>query len=502
MVAADSACQTCRNSNDHQLAAGENRADDGQQHTESTPGGTGCKRQTHSNQEYNSGQQVCHTAGIDADKFCNEDLSAQIVGNTGQGPCKGQNQDCGNHLSEALSEGLGELLDGNNLAGDVEAESNDQRQEGAQNQTHGSIGAAECLDEVHVSTGIHIKETAGVNHGHDAADDQGNDGQQQIHNGTVGISGILLFICVGTLSGGVQVAVHSIDFMLTHHAKINVHHADHNDHCQRHQCIEVIGNGLDEQLQTLALGSNTGNSSCPGGDGSNDTDRSCGSIDQVCQLCAGNLVLVGDRAHNRADSQAVEVVIDEDQHTQQCSGDQSALAALDVLLRPATVSRGAACLVNQTDHHTQHNQEDQNANIPRVSQLADHHIKGIGDHAPDIEVGVQECTGENADEQGGINFLGDQRQCDCDDGRQQRNESCIAANILTNHGQRIGNIGLEVSIAADIFFVAFQIAQCFTGICKFGSAGGHCEAGQQSHCHNQQQTGSCDSLHFVFVLSF
>ena len=51
----------------------------------------------------------------------------------------------------------------------------------------------------------------------------------------------------------------------------------------------------------------------PAGHRRDDADGCCGGVDEVGQLCAGDLLPVSDRAHDRADGQAVEVVVHKDE---------------------------------------------------------------------------------------------------------------------------------------------------------------------------------------------
>ena len=127
---------------------GINLDHDGDEDTEGAPGSTGSEGQTHTDQEDDSGQEVSQTAGGLTDKLSHKYGSAQFAGDAGQGPCEGQDQDRGNHSLEAVSQGIGEFLKGDDLAGQVQYDGEGQCQEGAQNQTHGSIGVAESFDEV------------------------------------------------------------------------------------------------------------------------------------------------------------------------------------------------------------------------------------------------------------------------------------------------------------------------------------------------------------------
>ena len=67
-------------------------------------------------------------------------------------------------------------------------------------------------------------------------------------------------------------------------------------------------------------------------------------------------MLVGNRPHDTAHGQAVEVVIDENQHTQNDGGQLSSYPTLNVLLRPAAKGGGTAGFVHQAHQSAQNHQ--------------------------------------------------------------------------------------------------------------------------------------------------
>ena len=118
---------------------------------------------------------------------------------------------------------------------------------------------------------------------------------------------------------------------------------------------------------------------------------------------------VGDRPHDRAYCEAVEVVIHEDQHTQDKGSQNGAHPGFDVLLRPAAESRGAAGGVDEGHHDAQQHQEQEDAGAV-----------GNGGHKAVVDDGVQrghrgkvaleQGANQNADKQGREGLLGDQGQ--------------------------------------------------------------------------------------------
>ena len=207
--------------------------------------------------------------------------------------------------------------------------------------------------------------------------------------------------------------------MSSHGAVFHLHdgHGDHHENGQ--QSVVVIGNSADKQAQTVNAIHEAGNSGSPGRNGSDDTDGSGGSVDQISQLGTGNVVLIGQGTHNGTDGQAVEVVVDEDQAAQSDDAQLSGNAGLDVGNAPLTESGRTAGGIDQLNDEAQQHVEDQNADIPAVGQVHDDTIvKDMGNSAHKIEVGKHSSTNSDTQEQGRINFLGDQGKTDGDDGGQ------------------------------------------------------------------------------------
>ena len=131
-------------------------------------------------------------------------------------------------------------------------------------------------------------------------------------------------------------------------------------------------------------------------------------------------MLIGNGTHDAAHGQAVEVVINEDQTAQQDRGQLCAHPGLDMSLGPTAEGGGAAGLVHQGNHGTQNDQEHDNAHVPRVGDGGhDAVVEHVQHSIFEIKIGIHQAAGQNADEQGGVDFLGDQGQYDGDDRGQQ-----------------------------------------------------------------------------------
>ena len=115
VVAANRTGHAGGDGDDHQLMVNTLEAGnhDGDQDTESTPGCTGRECQETADQEYECGQEAHDSivAGNIGDEACNIILRAERIGHGLQGPCKGQDQDRGDHALEAFGKGVHTFLE-------------------------------------------------------------------------------------------------------------------------------------------------------------------------------------------------------------------------------------------------------------------------------------------------------------------------------------------------------------------------------------------------------
>ena len=134
---------------------------------------------------------------------------------------------------------------------------------------------------------------------------------------------------------------------------------------------------------------------------------------------------LGDRSHDGANREAVEVVVDEDQDAQEHGQQLRGRSALDLFLRPAAERFGTAALVHQVGDDAQFDQEDDDAHIPAVAQNGQKTVIRAyqrQDGFPGTELRIQQCSDDAAEEQGRVYFLADQGQSDGADRRKQRPE--------------------------------------------------------------------------------
>ena len=286
-----------------------------------------------------------------------------------------------------------------------------------------------------------IEVAAGPDQGNHADGDQHDHGDQQVQNRALAGSGLLIIVSAfkGTLGSGEQVVLDlSVVLMLQHGAVVDVQQRDDNDHHQGQQAVIVPGDLLDEQLNAVdGLGLDiAGHGSSPRGHGSDHAHGSGGSINDVGQLRPGDLVALGNRTHNGAHGQAVEIVVDEDQHAQEHGHQLSAGAGLHGVGSPTTESLGAAALVHQIHHDAKNHQEHNDAHVISIGQNGDDTVVSANQGHSGVPRGklrIQQSADQAAQEQGRIHFLADQGQNDGHDGGQQGPEGACKGSGRLDH---------------------------------------------------------------------
>ena len=421
VVAADGTGQACRNGDDQHLALREGMAHDGDEDGEGAPARAGGKGKEHCHKEDDDRQHVLQRCSRATQQVGNVIFCAQQAGHAGQGPCEGEDQHGADHGLEALGNAGGKVLKGHHIAHAVEHKGEQQGNAAAQHQTCRSVAVRKGGNEVHA-----LKEAAGVDHAEDAGHDQHQHRGDQVRHMAADVGAIVHIVAVGTVGGGKQVAVFGVVLVEFHRAKVRAGEDEEQAHHDGEQGIVVIRNGAQEHGKAVDAGAfrHAGSDrSCPAGHRRNDAHGCCGGIDQISQLCAGHLLPVGDGAHDRAHGQAVEVVVHKDHHAQQQGGKLRTGPGVDVGGGPAAKGGRAAGLVHQGHKDAQHDKEHQNAHVAAVRKLGHHAAVLIEEQGVDgqlqIAVGIQQCTGCDAHQQGGVHLLGVQRQHNGNHRRQQ-----------------------------------------------------------------------------------
>ena len=214
--------------------------------------------------------------------------------------------------------------------------------------------------------------------------------------------------------------------MAAHGAVVHAGLTEEQHHNDSEQRIEIKWNCTNEQIETAVILHNAGDGSCPRGNGGDHADGGGSSIDEIGELGAGNMVTIGNGTHDTADSQTVKVVVYKDENTQQEGGKHGAAAGLDVCLCPCAEGCGAACLIEQGDKDTEQHEEHEDTGV-----IADGNNDTVIQQRVEclyMEAGVEQSTGNGADKERAVNFLGDECQRNSDDGGNERPE-CTEHNI-------------------------------------------------------------------------
>ena len=290
-----------------------------------------------------------------------------------------------------------------------------------------------------VVVALGIPHAAGPDQADDAQGDQNDNGEQQVQNGGVLVTFLIIVgTGEGTLGSGEQIVLDlSVVLMLQHGAVVDVQHGGDNDHHQGQDAVVVERNLAQEHADTgagEAIGHIGGHGGSPGGHRSQHTHGSGGSVDDISQLRPGDLVALGDGTHNGTHGQAVEIVVDEDEHAQEHGHQLCAGTGLHGLGCPAAESSGTAGLVHQVHHDAQDDQEDQDGDVDGVDHAntltgADEVHNGL----PGAEVSQQQSAHQAAQEQRGIHFLADQGQGDSDHGGEQGPTGGHEAGTVVGH---------------------------------------------------------------------
>ena len=419
MVAADSTRQHRGYRHDHHggVRLGEHIDDDGDQNRKRAPAGAGGERNKNRNAE-DQQRHKAHETLIQADGLAHKVADAQRIGHALQRPGQHQNQDGRHHQLAALGHGVHEVLKANNAARQVEQQQEAHRDKARKDKRlrRGAVG--KVLDKVRAAV-----QVAGPDHRGDGRKDHDDHRCNQVNDLALGeftaLGGVLDFLVLECLPArGEQVTVGGVALVLFHQAEVEAQQRGKEHHVERQHRVQVERDRADEHLKAghRAARRDVGvDRRRPGRDRRNDADRGRRGVDEVSQLGAGNLVLVGNRAHDGADGQAVEVVVHKNQRTQQRGRHERGALALELFRRPLTVSAGAAGLLHEHNDHAQQDHEHQNREVDAV----DHRVEQCVKRDPGVKLCHQQRTQCTAGEQREIDFLCEQRQQNGDDRRHQ-----------------------------------------------------------------------------------
>ena len=135
-----------------------------------------------------------------------------------------------------------------------------------------------------------------------------------------------------------------------HRAKIHFHQYDGKHHNYGQQSIIVVGDSPDKNSKSVFSFHKSADCRRPGGYRCYNTYRSRRGINQIGQLCLGNIMFICDRPHNASHGKAVKIIIHKDQDSQDNGCDLGPNPGLDVNSRPSSESGRASCTVHHRHH--------------------------------------------------------------------------------------------------------------------------------------------------------
>ena len=352
VVAANRACQASRHGDRQHVACAKDGERNRNQDTERTPRGAGRKRNAERHHKEDGGHkhQQAGVAGANMVRDKAAQIEIFLRADARQRPGKGQNKDGRDHGLKAFGERFTELTKAQNAARHIHQEGKYQRCKRAEHQRIGCRTVGKGIDGV-----LACKAAAVVEHGQHAYGNQEQDRDEQVFDlAAADDNGRFLAV-------GVDLAAFAhLLVILVHREEINIGRRHPNEESQRQQGIQIKRDGLQKQRKAVdarVLGQRGRNRSRPRGDRRNDAHRRCGRIDDIRKLGAGDLLPVGDRAHDRANGQAVEVVIHKNQRAKCRSCKGRTAPGFDVPGSPFTVSARGARFGNERHQNAQHNQK-------------------------------------------------------------------------------------------------------------------------------------------------
>ena len=467
--------KTCGNADDEQSGVRlKDIGNDGDQDTKGSPRGTGGEAQQAGHQEDDGGQEAEERSCCRVHHASHEVLAAQKTGHVLQGSGKAQDGDGRYHVDESLGDAGHGIAEADDSAAQQVNDGEQQSDHGAPGQSHIGIGVCECIDEAGS-----IPESADIDQADDGEYDEDEDGKDQIQYAALLAVRLCCHFLIHTVTGGIKVAMlHGVLLMQFHGTVVKLHQHDGNDKDQSQQRIEVIRDGTNKQLDTVAAFHDAGDCCSPGRDGSDHADRSCRGIDDVGKLGSGDLMLIGNRTHDAANGKAVEIVVNKDDNTENKCGKHGTCTALDMSLGPASECRGTARAVDQCHHDPEDHEKQEDTGI--VGDGCDQAIIDGGIQCfHRTPVGIEKCTEKHTDKQGGIDLLGDQGQDDC----YQRRYQCP---------EREGHVAVAFQDAGASALSAFFAIE-FTGTLTGGTGDvGHCAGSAVPVCKYGNGKHACN----------
>ena len=434
VVAADGTRQAGRNADNHEgVIVGENRGDNGNQDAERAPGGTGGEGQYAGDEENHGGEHTVEVVGGPGHGVAHELRRAElVVGHGLQADGERQDDNGRTHRVEALGHTGHSFLEVQAAAEEDVADDDDHGDNAAPREAHKGVGIAECADDVPLVVGsappVCPEEAADVEHAERAGDNQEHNRDEQVNHAAP----VIFFVLRGTRKAAQISGADSLFLKAAHGAVVEPQQNQQDDKQERQQGVEVVGNGADEEFEAANAGiellCGAGHRRRPRGYRRNHAHRRGGRVNQVGEFRPANAVPVGDGSHDRADGQAIKIVVDENQDTQQEGRQLRADAGADILFGPAPERGGASGGVHECHDDAQQDEEDKDSGVGlhgRHEAVFDNRIKG----SDGVEVAGEERPHDDTDKQRPVGLLGNQREKDGDKRRDERPPGAVERGV-------------------------------------------------------------------------
>ena len=425
MVAEGGPGQDGGNPHQHQagIQGGHEGHDNGNHDPHGSPGGTGGKGDQGGNDKDGSGHSPegevpFHDAG-------HIGAGTQFTGDAANGPGQKEDADGNDHGLEALDQGIHGFGDAQDTPGRIENYCNQDGKHACIAQGGGGIGIPDGFKEAHAA----VKVASGVGKADDGSDDHGEDGYDQV-DGRTPVSDLQVVEIIagrGTLGGIIEDArFQGPPLGSGHGAVFQAGEAGEQHHDYGQPGIEIQGYHGQEGLEGVHIKAHFGKMGPdeghdvgdPAGEGYEHTDGGSCGVDDIGQLLPGDPVVVGHGPHDGSHGEAVEVVIEENGHTQEPGGKNGAGPAGHPLGSPMAEGSGSAGAGKEAHQTPQEHEEEDQGGVPAgVAQVFKEHIHQGKKGVEGIIAGQDHGTGKDTQKQGDENLLGNYGQNNGNKGR-------------------------------------------------------------------------------------
>ena len=331
-------------------------------------------------------------------------------------PREAEDEDGGHHRLEPLAEASAELVERHDAARQVKKPREDERDERAEHERLCGVAVRERL--LHA---LAIVDAARVEHAEHAGRDEHDERQQEVVDPPLArrlARGIIVIIRVLVLRRDEEMRR-----VLAHrapHRRVVASRPDDEEHeKEREPRVEVERDRLEEQAEPVdraVLRQRGADGRRPARHRRDDADRRRRRVDDVGELRARDLELVRDGAHDRADRQAVEIVVDEDDDAEQRRHERGAALAADRAHRPLPVGARRARARDRRDEDAEDDEEHEDVDV--AADLVLHDREHREDRLEDIAAREEQRPREDADDERHVDLLRPEGEGDRDDRRQ------------------------------------------------------------------------------------